>query len=256
MKIYLCSDVHLEFRGARIPEIPPDAEVIILAGDIATGEGALRYVCEVAKAHPNAQVLFVAGNHEYYEQEFFTFQERARIVLADVDNAHFLERDRIEINGVHFLGCTLWSGFDAIPEIDAARSMAYAGECISDFFLIRYKDQLFRPEDVRKEYLLSRAWLDDELENTQGERRIVITHFPPCMEVRHKDIPSDRLTPYFQANCRSLIVQCQPDMWVFGHNHYNHDLKIGNTRVLSNQFGYPQENCSHLPSTAVGINLV
>jgi hypothetical protein len=49
--------------GAKIPEIPPDTEVIILAGDIAAAEGALRYVGEVAKAHPNPQVLFVAGIH-------------------------------------------------------------------------------------------------------------------------------------------------------------------------------------------------
>jgi Icc-related predicted phosphoesterase len=249
MKIYLCSDVHLEFRGARIPEIPPDAEVIILAGDIATGEGALRYVCEVAKAHPNAQVLFVAGNHEYYEQEFFAFQKRARSVLGGIDNAHFLERDRIEINGIHFLGCTLWSGFDAIPDIAAESSMEYAEKCINDFILIRHDDRLFKPEDARKEYLLSRAWLDSELESTQGERRVVITHFPPCMDVRHEDIPSDKLTPYFQANCKELIEQCQPDMWVFGHNHYNHDLTIGNTRVLSNQFGYPLENCLAIDST-------
>ncbi len=250
MKMYVCSDVHLEFRGARIPEIPPDAEVIILAGDIATGELAINYICEVAKAHPQAQVLFVAGNHEYYDQEFFTFQNLARSALAKIGNAHFLERDQIDIDGVQFLGCTLWSGFDAIPDIPAERSMNYAGQCITDFFLIRYRDRPFKPEDARQEYLLSRAWLDGSLEKTQGEPQVVITHFPPCMDVRHEGIPSDKLTPYFQANCRDLIELYQPDIWIFGHNHYNHDITIGNTRVLSNQFGYPQENSSILESTA------
>ncbi len=32
------------------------------------------------------------------------------------------------------------------------------------------------------------------------------------------------------------------DVWVYGHTHSNLDMSVLNTRIVSNQAGYPSEN--------------
>ena len=36
-----------------------------------------------------------------------------------------------------------------------------------------------------------------------------------------------------------MIEDYQPDLWIPGHDHGSHDYKVGRTRVLANQAGYP-----------------
>ncbi len=59
MKLNILSDVHLS-QG---PLAPPatDADVVILAGDIARPQEAIAWACGFAKP-----VLYVPGNHEFY----------------------------------------------------------------------------------------------------------------------------------------------------------------------------------------------
>ncbi|WP_269621194.1 hypothetical protein [Zhongshania sp. BJYM1] len=83
--------------------------------------------------------------------------------------------------------------------------------------------------------------------------KVVITHFPPCLEVDNEDIGMNMLTPYFQANCRDLIEQYQPSVWVFGHNHYSHDIKIKETRLVSNQRGYPGEQVKYNEKLLINV---
>jgi Icc-related predicted phosphoesterase len=70
---------------------------------------------------------------------------------------------------------------------------------------------------------------------------VVVTHFSPGLETRNTNFSTDLLTAYFQANVSGLILDTKPALWVYGHNHFGNDLHIGNTRVVSNQLGYPQE---------------
>ena len=65
MKIQIASDLHLEhlewrFQNYRGVE-PTDADVLVLAGDIANGARAL----ELFQDWP-CPVIYVPGNHEYY----------------------------------------------------------------------------------------------------------------------------------------------------------------------------------------------
>ena len=71
MRIQVLSDLHLEFPGNRIPPLAPEAELVILAGDLApmhTGR-----VRDVARRWAGAEhILYVPGNHEYYGSEIKT----------------------------------------------------------------------------------------------------------------------------------------------------------------------------------------
>ena len=68
MRVQILSDLHIEFDGNRIPPLAPDAELIILAGDLAPVH--TRRVGDIAKRWAGAdRILYVPGNHEYYGSE-------------------------------------------------------------------------------------------------------------------------------------------------------------------------------------------
>lgn len=92
------------------PYTPPDdldCDVVILAGDIGKGLKGLEWGRE---AFDDVELVYVAGNHEYYGGALghLTDKLRARAVELGV---HFLENDATVIGGVTFVGATLWTDF-------------------------------------------------------------------------------------------------------------------------------------------------
>ena len=68
MRVQILSDLHIEFPGNTIPSLAPDAELIILAGDLAPVH--TRRVGDIAEKWDGAdKILYVPGNHEYYGSE-------------------------------------------------------------------------------------------------------------------------------------------------------------------------------------------
>jgi predicted phosphodiesterase len=105
MKIQVLSDLHLEF----IPFQPliTDADVVVLAGDIHLGTEGLQWAKEI---FTDKIVIYVLGNHEYYYHTTPTLIHQLR-QLAIHSQVHVLENESIEIEGVKFFGCTLWTDF-------------------------------------------------------------------------------------------------------------------------------------------------
>jgi Icc-related predicted phosphoesterase len=155
--------------------------------------------------------------------------------------------------GYHFLGSTLWTGFDCMGENTSKQAMKLAWKHIADFISIRTAElseshgvlKFISAEDMVKLYHQARAWLITELQMVDPAKTIVVTHFPPTREYRHHEIAEDLISAYFQANCMDVIKQYQPALWIYGHNHYSDSNTCGNTRVVSNQFGYPRENTGY-----------
>ena len=75
MRIRVYSDLHLEFTPFEPPEY--DADAVVLAGDIANGAAGITWARETF----GGPVLYLAGNHEYYEGEFGAVQEAMAAAL-------------------------------------------------------------------------------------------------------------------------------------------------------------------------------
>ncbi len=253
MKIHLSSDLHLEFRANALATLPETADVIVLAGDIHVGFAAADVVRTVAEAHANAQVLFVPGNHEYYDSDISTLEDYLRRSLQGITNAHYLDREVIIIDGVRFIGATLWTGFDILPQFYPSQAMREARVCLADFVCIHYRGTLLTPRKMASLYARDRAWLQEQLGDNSHAKTVVVTHFAPCLETEHQTIPRSPLTSYFQANCEPLIRQYQPDLWLFGHNHWNIQTQLGETRLVSNHGGYPGELGSYDPGLLIKV---
>lgn len=80
MKLRILSDIHLEHNT---PDAVPgcDADVVILAGDIANGRDGIDWAARTF----DVPVLYVPGNHEYYESAFDPVDRLIAIGLKRVE---------------------------------------------------------------------------------------------------------------------------------------------------------------------------
>jgi hypothetical protein len=235
MRVRVLSDLHLEFADFRPPQV--SADVVVLAGDIHVG---VKGVAWARDAFPDLPVLYVLGNHEYYRGAIPRLLEKIRHEALG-SNVHVLEEEALTVQGVRFLGCTLWTDMalvDGDPEIGIGASAA----TMSDFKLIRVspKYRRLRPEDTIRFHHHSRRWLEQELQ-IPAPTRVVISHHAPLAESSHPDYAGERTNAAYASNLHGLVERTQPSLWIHGHVHYAHDYRVGTTRVVCNPRGYPGE---------------
>ena len=232
MKIQIASDLHLEFGHSPIRRNQVVGDVLVLAGDIATSP---RHLVEklrhfVPKELP---VICVLGNHEFYDHDWNSAIGEYRNALdhSGID-VHLLENESIEINGVRFLGTTLWTDFFG------GKSGEICEEGMADFFLILKDGEPLKWPDVASRHKESREWLSNELNTPFPGPTIVVTHHAPSVLSQHPRWAGSTISGAFFSNLDELIEETGPALWIHGHTHDSCDYKIGKTRVICNPFGY------------------
>lgn len=247
MKIYLVSDLHVEFhKDYHGPQEKVD--LIILAGDIHVGLKAANVAAWYRKRF-RVPVILVAGNHEFYGADLDNMLNELRLSARDLDQVYFLENDVVEIDGIRFLGCTLWSNFTVNGADQVEFAQYKAAQSMTDFQVIYHRGLVLTPEDAALRFRDSYAWLEQELAKPFEGDTVVITHFAPHRAAIHPDYlvqGADELTPYFTADCATLMRQFPIKAWFYGHTHNSVDTLVENgTRLVSNQRGYPGERWTY-----------
>jgi len=233
VKLRVLSDLHLEhLRDPSDANIHDniDCDVVVLGGDIGLGTDGIEW----AAANFETPVVYVMGNHEYYNYEMTSLIARARACAREL-GIHLLENDEVVINGQRFLGCTLWSGFDTGP-YGWLHNTRYAHSRIADFSEIRCGERLFNPSRMIERYKLSHEWLSQALD--ESNPAVLVTHFAPTLKAINPEFgPGDELTPYFHNDLEDLMGAAAP-IWIYGHNHYSDvesiEREFGTTLVASN----------------------
>lgn len=244
MKIYLLSDLHLEFQyGPSWKPEPADADVVILAGDISSHTYGLDWAAWAFKGWPNKpKVLYVAGNHEYYDAHLGLLSELQKPSWESA-GVNFLEKRAIEFGGVRFLGCTLWSDFSLYGGEHQNAYMEVARRGIADYSVIYGRENKpISPHDTLGLHRKAVSWLEAELAKPFGGKTVVITHFAPHPQCVAPEYAGSDLSPYFVSDLRHLMQRHRIDLWCYGHTHTNTDFLAENgCRIVSNQKGYPKE---------------
>lgn len=239
MRIKLISDVHLE-HGTDLHKLmtpSEEAEILIIAGDLTVGpSNTYRALKELQSYHQH--IIYVSGNHEYYGYTLSEFNQQLRILLANEPDIHFLNNEYVTIEGIHFIGSTLWTNFRYNPLATlAARVM------ISDFKYI--KD--FTPDQSAIEYYNSLKFIKYAT-STLANKKVVITHFMPATEcIAPKYANEELLNKYFCNDLAPFIDTLSDTTWLFGHTHAPTDVMINTTRLVSNPHGYPREKTNVRP---------
>lgn len=242
MRLWIFSDIHIESCRWGLPEPRPEHDVIIAAGDIHNPASmAVRWLAEHSKGKP---VIFVPGNHEWYaSREPFTVEaERSRAAaLASELGIHMLMDQTVIIDGVRFLGASLWTDY-ALYETPE-RSMLIAAQMMNDHRLI-YPDVgngPLRPKQARDWHVASRTWLAAEVARPslgQWDRTVVVTHHMPHLKSIAAQYFGDPLNPAFCSDLSDLVEGGGAALWVHGHTHTSCDHVAGCTRVVCNPKGY------------------
>ena len=237
MKLHVISDLHLEHAGFTVPEV--DADAVILAGDVAPGTAGVEWMRDNFDGRP---VLHVAGNHEFYGDELPGLIPRMKQSVAG-SRIHVLENDEVVIDGVRFLGCSLWTDFDFAGVENRDNTMRICERLVNDYKKIRVSDpdRKLRAQDTRDLHTASRAWLAEQLSTPHDGPTVVITHHAPLVRQRPENPLMAAVGGAFASDLSELMSGDTVDLWVFGHIHRVVDAEVNGTRVLSNQRGYPHE---------------
>jgi predicted phosphodiesterase len=248
LRIRILSDLHLEFGPLTLPENP--ADVVVLAGDVHVGTKGLAWCREW---FPETPVIYVPGNHEYYGFAIPGLTEKLRQEAAG-SQVFILDDETIKIGRVTFLGTTLWTDFRLLG--DPLMSSREAGEVMNDYRRIRVNPSYrrLRPADTLTRHQQSRRWLMIQLTERAPRSIVVVTHHAPSARSLGNHESLDLVSAAFASRLDDLVVQSRAALWVHGHIHQAADYVLGNTRVMCNPRGYPDEPVPEFdPSLVVEI---
>lgn len=234
--------------------------MLVLAGDIHTRNRHHELLDQIPE---HTHVIFVPGNHEYYHGNFnsvntylaslnspFTVRNPNNSRLDNgYSNFHFLNNRKVIIDGVRFLGGTMWTDFNLYGPTAEAVARMDSKRYINDFACITVDDEKhygverdFTVEDVKRLHDEWEKWIKFELHNQDdnGLKTVIVTHFCPHEFSVHPRWKFSSITPYFTSNKEHLMGFA--DLWLHGHTHDSHDYIIEGTRVVCNPRGYGSEN--------------
>lgn len=243
MLLNILSDLHLSQGSLKIPE--NDADLVILAGDIARPREAVSWAAGFAKP-----VLYVAGNHEFYGGSIAgTVKELKQLCVGT--SIHVLDNDELVIEGIRFLGTTLWTDFNLFGE--GEKRLAAIGEALAfmrDFSRIRSggaPETTFTPTDSAALFKFHVGWLESKLAERFRGPTVVITHHAPSRKSIHPRFSDSLLNACFVSDAERLIDATRARLWIHGHTHDSFDYLLNGTRVVCNPRGYAKEGISENP---------
>jgi predicted phosphodiesterase len=287
MKIRVVSDLHLEFSDIDLPN-NDNVDVLILSGDIMIAEdlhdhkigldeavlthsdfqglgrrqsAAIRYRNFLRRVSQDySDVIYIAGNHEFYHGKWVKTIEYLREECAAYMNIHFLEADCIKIQDVTFVGGTLWTNMNKGDPL----TLHAVRDLMNDFKLIR-DDRLgftkLKPIEVAVRHRNTLEYIRQVILNVRerkdsNEKVVVVGHHTPSHMSCHPMYANDYLMNGAYHSDLSEFILDHPEivLWTHGHTHHCFDYKIGECRVICNPRGYETE--AHSEHTNWNPNLV
>jgi len=241
MKIQIVSDLHIEkYETVDVKNlIEPDAEILVMAGDIGSMyrirqlRGFLSEVCSLFKI-----VIYVPGHHEYYRiprlppRPFSHLEKSLSFFANDYKNFFYLSRSSLVINSYQFIGATLWSNANIVPDK-----------------IVRIAN--FNTERYQFNHKLDKKFIKKEIEYAKMNNLvpIVITHYPPLKDCINSKRKKDKFVSLYTNDLGNLVSDAK--VWIYGHTHFNTDRQIGDCRVLSNQLGKKKDNIQNYEKSFV-----
>jgi predicted phosphodiesterase len=260
MRIQLFSDLHLERYPHFVPHIREDTDVVVLAGDIGSYQSGSRLLDEdfgLGRFSPRrpgagrARVLYIPGNHEFDGLEFDEAYARLRATCAGL-GIEWLDRETLVVDGVRFIGTTLWSDFDAlaVQEQDLSKQLQRREKAFraANYYLSKNttlkNGEKVLAEGIRAMSLDCQEWLRGALAAPFDGATVAVTHFAPSLQSAD---PRYGLTPGTAGFCNALdALLPQAAVWIHGHLHCMNDYVVSgieagrpwSCRVVANPLGY------------------
>lgn len=238
MNIQLKSDLHWEHDVYQTRPVmsektddnyvSTEADVLVLAGDMINATAHqidyLLWRFEDVKI----PILYVPGNHEYWEQSFLDVKGLLKEKLSGT-NITLLDQNSMIIADTLFIGATLWTSL-ANPMkalvANSSRDFQRIKDLTVDRWHNRHVDNL--------EYINKTL----DFHTDSGLKKVVISHYLPSYQSVPERFKEDLGNCIFVAEDAEIVIdEHQPELWLHGHTHDSNDYLLGNTRVVSNPKG-------------------
>jgi predicted phosphodiesterase len=263
-KIALASDLHIEFQTITLPNTE-GAKVLILSGDIVTAYALHEHPTVTPPSDPNViwkpgpqqlqalrfreffhhvnteydHVVMVNGNHEFYHGRYPDAYDWMTTELSQYPNIHFLNKSHIEIDGVTFVGGTLWTNMN---KRDPATLQLIEG-MMNDFRIVRHSQHNFRkllPIDTVYDHEKTLAYIQQVVDSDPMKKYVVVGHHAPTPLSIHEKYKKDFwMNGGYHSDLSEFILdRPQIALWTAGHVHNPHTYYMGDTLVAANPRGY------------------
>lgn len=237
MLVKLLSDLHLHGSDP-FKYVDHGEEVCVLAGDISEGMHGVHWAELAIPSH--IQVIYVPGNHEYYNQDYALLQERFKVYNSRGSHVQVLDKECLSIRHVDFVCATLWTDFDVYKNQPLHAQAWKRG--LNDAHYIKYGGDYLNPNNFVR-------WNKEALTFLSGEAnkvlqpdavRVLVTHYCPELSVAPR-WRGHMLTPGFATKIPSYIYD-KFDFHFHGHTHDSMDYEHLGVKVKCNPRGYGSEN--------------
>ena len=231
------SDLHVEYESHfRLPGHEFSMEsTLCLNGDIcelAKPKKLMAFLRDAASKYK--YVVYIMGNHEFYHGHMYKQLEKFREIIKELPNVYVLHNEMVTIEGINFIGSTLWTDFDKgnpIMKIDCKAMMR-------DYRQIRYGGyQRVTPDFIHREHMVARKFIVDTLKTVDRSKTVVMTHHAPCSLSVAPQWKGDRLGGGYWSDLSEEILDFGPKYWFHGHMHESVDYELGDTRIINNPRG-------------------
>jgi predicted phosphodiesterase len=243
MKLNILSDLHLGQGALDTPH--NDADVVILAGDVSRPREAVAWARAIDKP-----VLYVAGNHEFYGDSIDGTLDALRN-SCEGTNVRLLDDDVAVLEGVRFVGSTLWTDFLLLGAARREEAMREGQRFLRDFSRIRASrlaDASYTPAHSAARFAVHRRFVAEQLATPFAGPTVVITHHGPSPKSIHPRFRDSLLNACFISDLEHLMDGRRACLWVHGHTHDSFDYVVNGTRVVCNPRGYAKNGVNENPS--------
>lgn len=258
MKVNVISDLHLEFDDL----VLPGGDVLVLSGDICEAKNlnastydsnGVTFSFERKGRRPDRyyrffkeecskyrHVVYVMGNHEHYGFRFDKTYQHLKENLPS--NITLLERESIDIDGVIFMGGTLWTDCnngDPITMYSLQQSMNDY-RVVTNFYQDKNAYYKLTPEVTRSVHKQTLDYLRNELAKYSNQKVVVVTHHSPSKQSIKPRYEGDyHMNGGYSSNLEQFIIDHpQIKFWTHGHTHDPFNYMINDCNIICNPRGY------------------
>jgi predicted phosphodiesterase len=262
MRVSVMSDLHLDFADLTLP----GGDVLILSGDLCEAKSIkkehyhpdmvlleherkdqrpdryYRFLEEECRKY--REVIYVFGNHEHYGSTYHKTFEHVRTQLPS--NIHLLEKETFELDGVLFLGATLWTDMNNMDQLTMYHMKGMMNDYRQITMLNEAKQVYHRltPEYTVEQHVKTKQYFTHVLsENRQSANPkpvVVVTHHAPSKQSTHPRYADDTIMNGAYSSDLEEFILDNPEIkfWTHGHTHEPFRYRIGECEVICNPRGY------------------
>lgn len=259
MRINVISDLHLEFADLTLP----GGDILVLSGDVCEAKNV-----KVSEYEPNyvslpherkdrrtdryarffveecgkyQKVIYVMGNHEHYH---FCYDDTYQYLKDQLpDNITLLENETIELDGVMFIGTSLWTDCNRQDPV----TIFHLKDLMNDYRVIKKKPSehhnfygRLTPEYTIYVHKIAKKYIEQQLQAHSNRKCVVVTHHAPSGQSIGAEYKHDQYGngAYFSSLENLILDNPNCVLWTHGHTHNPFNYKIGATTIFCNPRGY------------------